>query len=271
MDDKLTTGADSPEGVGSFGLSVLLAALGVLFLGSLVAVWWLHDDPAMWPNGLPALPQGLWLSTALLVALSVAMHRKLLRVAFGLSLMFLAAQAWNWTAMLADLPKDVQSLYTFHFYMLTLLHAVHVLGGVIWHIVGLAKPTAATTRLLTTYWDFLGVVWVLLIANLLLVRVPHELGSPISVGTLALFAISTAVSAGYWLQSQALLWERGEKGFVVFGVFFPPFAYLQVWGRAEELGTERLAARWGLVQGIWLVILIFVGGVHADWMRGLES
>ena len=271
MDDKLTTGADSREGVGSFGLSVLLAALGVLFLGSLVAVWWLHDDPELWPNGLPALPQGLWLSTALLVMLSVAMHRKHLWAAFGVSLLFLAAQFWNWTAMLSDLPEDVQSLYTFHFYMLTLLHAVHVLGGVVWHIVGLAKRSAATTRLLTTYWDFLGVVWVLLIANLLLVRVPHELGSPISIGTLALFAIASAISAGYWVQSLVLLWERGEKGFVVFGAFFPPFAYLQIWGCAEEFGTDRLAARWGLVQCVWLVVPVFVGGVHADWMRTLAS
>ena len=268
---RADTGAGPPQGAGSFGLWVLLASLSVLFLASLVSVWWLHDDPALWPDGLPSLPIGLWLSTALLAALSWTMHRERIRAAFVLSLLFLAAQTWNWVAMLADLPVGVKSLYAFHFYALTFLHAAHVLGGVGWHAVVLARPRAAAHRLRAVYWDFLGVAWLLLVADLLLVRVPHEFGSLPSLGSLALLGAATAVSGAYWLQALRLLWRRGERAFTVFGTFFPPFAYLQVWGRAEELGSERLAWRWGLAQGIWLVVLVFAGAVHAAWMQGLAT
>lgn len=280
MTEVAPNGADSREGVGSFGLWVLLASLGVLFLASLVSVWWLHDDPELWPDGLPPLPGGLWLSTGLLGLLSWLMRRGVqrgpiygvsaFRVAFAVSLLFLGAQAWNWRAMFGELPEGAKSLYAFHFYALTLLHAAHVVGGVIWHLVALGKRSAGTWRLVEIYWHFLGVVWLLLLATLWLVRVDHDFGSLPSTASLSLLGAATAVCIAYLVVAFRVLWERGEHGFAVFGLFFPPFALLQVWGRAEELGTMRLALRWGAAQVVWLVLLIFAGAVHASWMRTLD-
>lgn len=271
MSDAASTGADSREGVGSFGFRLLLASLGVLFLASLVSVWWLADDPALWPDGPPPLPQGLWISTALLAALSWTMRGRHVAMGFGLSLLFLAAQAWNWVAMAGELPQGAKSLYAFHFYALTFLHAVHVVGGVAWHAVVLARPTERAWRLVETYWHFLGVVWVLLLATLWLARVPHPPGSPLSLATLALLGAATLACVAYQLAAFRVLWERDEHGFAVFGLVFPPFALLQVWGRAEELGTGRLAGRWAAAQVLWLVLLVFAGAVHADWMRTLAD
>jgi hypothetical protein len=56
----------------------------------------------------------------------------------------------------------------------------------------------------------------------------------------------------------------------VLSVVFPPFAFVHVWARAEELGTERFVARWGVIHVSWMVALIFAGAVHAAWMRGLS-
>jgi len=65
-------------------------------------------------------------------------------------------------------------LYPFTFYMLTGLHAAHVVGGFIplGITIGNARRRRYTSShyegvwLCRQYWDFLGVVWVVLLATL---------------------------------------------------------------------------------------------------------
>jgi heme/copper-type cytochrome/quinol oxidase subunit 3 len=95
----------------------------------------------------------------------------------ALGVAFLLVQTLNWWKMVAvDAVLATESLYAFTFYVLTGLHALHVVGGLI--------PLAITTwrshrgayswadfqgvRQVGMYWHFLDAVWVVLFAVLLL-------------------------------------------------------------------------------------------------------
>jgi len=269
----------------------MIASLAVLFLTSIVAAWWLDDDPRFWPDGPPPLPFGIWPATALLGLLSWTIERAArvaatdravkygmppaaagaARGAFVLAIGFLVLQGWNWAGMLAELPANSRSLYAFHFYALTVLHALHVVGGLIWHGLALRRPSTERLRNVALYWHFLGAVWLLLLANLLLLRVDHEFGSLLSLVSLSALGALTLMSGSCWWRAVRLLAARGEIGMAVLSVLFPPFAFVHVWARAEELGTERFVARWGAIHVSWMVALIFAGAVHAAWMRSLAS
>lgn len=129
-------------------------------------------------------PRLLWLNTIFLVAASVALHvawrsardgiehrvRPALLVAGAGALAFLAGQVVAWRQLDAMPIFDVTNPSIAFFYLITGLHALHILGG----LVGWARvsrraaqaPTAARTasglRLCATYWHFLLGVWLVL-------------------------------------------------------------------------------------------------------------
>ena len=83
---------------------------------------------------------------------------------------FLVAQAANWLRIDAGAGR---SMLVFGFWMLTVLHALHVLGG----LVPLAIATARAGRgrylndpepveLVASYWHFLGITWLAIFAAL---------------------------------------------------------------------------------------------------------
>ena len=91
-----------------------------------------------------------------------------------LALAFLASQVLNWgLAVVARMPPGV-SIYATTFYLLTGLHAVHVVGGLGPLVLVTARarrgaywPTRhAGVTYITIYWHFLGAVWLLLFAVL---------------------------------------------------------------------------------------------------------
>lgn len=167
-----------------------LASLSVLFLASLVAYFITRAQAEVWRTvELPHLPAGLWASTGVLFAQFAAMHiasRRIARNDFpGLSrgllislcfgLIFLLAQVQNWRVVAGStLVAPVKSLYSYTFYMLTALHAIHVVAGVIPLFViyrrSLAQEYSSSRHegvtLVRQYWDFLLVVWVVLLAAL---------------------------------------------------------------------------------------------------------
>jgi cytochrome c oxidase subunit 3 len=170
------------------GMYVGLASLSVLFVASLVGYFVTRAQSSVWKDETtPDLPGGLWLSSAALVLLSVALHYgeagirrnrpdRLVTgqgVAAGLALVFLALQVGNWSSVArAGLVGPPKSLYEFTFYMLTGLHALHVLGGIVpllW-VLGRAKSRNYSSshhegvRLIRQYWDFLLGVWCVLFA-----------------------------------------------------------------------------------------------------------
>lgn len=169
---------------------VALVSLSIFFLASLVAYFITRAQAEVWRTvDLPSLPWGLWVSTVLLTALFASMRyaerridandypglSKGLLVALALGGLFLAAQVQNWRVVAqAALAGPVQSLYSFTFYMLTALHALHVVAGLIPLFVIYRRSTRqdySSSRhegvsLIRQYWDFLFVVWLILLAAL---------------------------------------------------------------------------------------------------------
>ena len=173
-----------------FGLVVLMVSMSVLFTATLVAYVWTRLVNPIWKTPeMPELPLGLFASTAMIGGMSACMHLAMrdarqnkneslerhlwLALAFGIA--FLLGQAQNWRTMAPGMNAPVpHPLYPFTFYILTGLHAAHVLGGFIPLGIVLfnARRRRYTSsgyegvRLCRQYWDFLGVVWLILLAAL---------------------------------------------------------------------------------------------------------
>jgi len=170
------------------GMYIGLASLSVLFLASLIGYFVTRYQNDSWRTAdLPNLPSGLWASSVVLVFLSIALRygeRRLLQndrdglrrgvtMALGAGALFLVLQAANWRSVAAaSLGTSAQTLYAFTFYMLTALHALHVLGGIVPLSVIYARAADYSSsrhemvRLTRQYWDFLLIVWVVLFASL---------------------------------------------------------------------------------------------------------
>jgi cytochrome c oxidase subunit III len=171
------------------GITVFFVSLSVLFAGSLLAYVLTRLANPVWRAGVAGLPLGLIGSTLLLAGLSAAMHwalaaarqnrretlKKALWLALAFAIAFLLGQAMNWRSMAhAQLAAQHETLYPFTFYLLTGLHALHVVGGFVPHgivISRAARSEYSSSRLdglkfCVQYWDFLGVVWLVLLTTL---------------------------------------------------------------------------------------------------------
>jgi cytochrome c oxidase subunit 3 len=176
-------------GAGALGLTVFLVSLGVLFAAALVAYAVIRLRAETWRVEGQHLPRGVWVSTLLLAGCSVALQRALAGVRGGradrlfadlllggaLALSFVASQLWNWVSFYAWDVLYRGSLYGFTFYMLTGLHALHVIGGLaaLGWVAARARRGAYTwahhagVRHTAVYWHFLGAVWLVLLGVLL--------------------------------------------------------------------------------------------------------
>jgi len=181
---------------GRFGMLLLLASLGMLFAASILGYIILRLQAIGELDATPALPRELWISTLLLLISSGTMHLALVAVranrrvivsaalvaSFLLGLAFLGSQWLAWKELLAqhesiwDQVADVPRYMIASFYVLTSLHAAHVVGGLVpmtfvtlRSLRGRYGPTHhAGVFYCGMYWHFLGVVWLILFATLLL-------------------------------------------------------------------------------------------------------
>lgn len=174
-----------PEGAGIIGMRIFLGSLTVLFVASILGYLLTRSRAATWPPpGVPALPSGLWLSTGVIVACSVTIHLALravrmgersacsrwLSATLGLGLLFLTVQSVNWFALVAAHFTPKTNLYAFLFYMLTVLHALHVVGGLVPLGIVTGKSLAGRygsgwhpgVTYMAMYWHFLDAVWIVL-------------------------------------------------------------------------------------------------------------
>lgn len=175
---------------GQLGLLILLISLSMLFAATVVGFLVIRYRTVGWANGLPSLPSGLWVSTAMLLVVSGLLHLSVraaragddsrllsaLLGAMGFAVIFLLTQGLNWWHMVAaEMPPDIANLYAFTFYLLTGTHAAHVIGGLVPLAVTLVNARAGRyrpeshegVRLTAQYWHFLDVVWLILLAVML--------------------------------------------------------------------------------------------------------
>ncbi len=174
--------------IGQLGLIVLLISLGVLFAATVLVFLLARFDNPHWVRpSLPGLPYGLAASTAMIIGTSVSLHAamknvranrltsldKSLYIAAAFAVAFLAAQSFNWTDLLrAHMETDQRAVFLVTFFLLTGLHALHVLGGFVPLVLVIrhARRKEYTSsrhegvKLCVQYWHFLAVVWMFLVA-----------------------------------------------------------------------------------------------------------
>jgi cytochrome c oxidase subunit 3 len=188
---KGTEAAESLPSVSlrQLGMLVLFGSMSVLFLATIIGFWYTRiTSPHYRAPGLPDLPSGLLLSTLLIGLTSgciwqaqLAVKRNLLEAlrrwllaAAALATLFLLTQTANWFAMRP--PSDANSLYLATFFLLTGVHALHVVGGfvplgfVLHHAWRhhYSSSSHEGLSLCAQYWHYLGGVWLVLVSMLYL-------------------------------------------------------------------------------------------------------
>lgn len=243
-----------PAGAGALGLFWLLLSLGMLFLTTLVAFWVVRggmelEKLSVIPSGMP---WGVWLATAILVVLSVSAEAaarkpnadlKLMRWSGASSLLFLAVQAWNWYELYAIGHGAGTGLYAFCFFVLTGLHAAHVIGGVVYqfHAIKFAEEQGKR-RAAAVYWHFLFLCWLLILGT---VHGTATEAGPEWVGRVFfVIACACAVTATLcWLLTVRLIWKKDGAGFGVLALF-PLFSVVFGWVRFQEHDNLRVMMAW---------------------------
>ena len=171
------------------GLWILLAVITSLF-GLFISAYWMRMEHAHGDWSPLAVPRVLWLNTALLTLSSAGMQgargaarraqadrvRVALIVAGVLALAFLAGQLVAWRELSASGHFMANSPAIAFFYLLTGVHGLHLLGGLlVWGktVVRMAHAgvelldVALSVELCTVYWHYLLLVWLVLFALLL--------------------------------------------------------------------------------------------------------
>jgi cytochrome c oxidase subunit 3 len=170
----------------STGIWVLLFSITMTFLALTSAVIIRQANPLHWQHLI--LPPILYFNTLVLLVSSVTLevgrrevgasmgtlatlgwhHGRWLYVSLGLGLLFLAGQYVAWLQLRSEGLYLATSANSSFFYVLTALHAFHLLGGlggmarVIYklHYSILHKSTLdATAR----YWHFMDILWIYLL------------------------------------------------------------------------------------------------------------
>lgn len=173
------------DDLADLGLRWFLASLAILFAAALVGYGVVRAGAETWPPpGTPEPPAILFWSTLLIVASTAIVEgavrasrrgraplaAALLLATFASGVAFLAMQSIAWIRLVEARVTSQAPLYGFTFWVLTVLHAAHVVGGLI--------PLAVTTvrayrrryhwashagiRRVAAYWHFLTVVWTVL-------------------------------------------------------------------------------------------------------------
>jgi len=173
--------------VAKIGLGVLLAALGSLF-ALFISAYLMRMQVFDWrPVPKPAL---LWINSGVLMLSSAALQwargaadrrdrrgmRTGLFAAAAAALVFLAGQLVAWGQLTATGNFLTSNPASSFFYLITALHGVHLIGG----LVALGAVTVKGWReddprllrlnldLCSMYWDFLLLMWLVLFGLLLL-------------------------------------------------------------------------------------------------------
>jgi len=166
---------------------ILLAAVTMLFAGLSSAYIVLHGLP-QWQN--ITMPRIVWGNTLVLFASSIsiefarravhknqiAMVRQWMAVSGILGLSFLAGQIVAWRQLVAAGVYLSTTIHSSFFYVLTGVHALHLMGGLVGLGVVLQKAFAnkltvenhESLKVCSLYWHFMDAVWIYCFLLLLL-------------------------------------------------------------------------------------------------------
>jgi len=175
-------GAPAPADVGLWVFIGMASSLFLLF----VAAYMMRMEGSDW--SAIALPWQLWLGTACLAGGSLLMQHSAFAARRGgaaaawngllaggaLALAFVAAQWWSWQALQAAMVGATGNPAASFFYLLTAVHGLHVVGGLVaWactaHRLQARHDPAGDARriaLCARYWHFLLAAWLLLFSTL---------------------------------------------------------------------------------------------------------
>lgn len=176
-------------GIGVFGMWMFLLSLAAFFAAGLVAVLVLAATSTQWPDRSElSLPLILWLSNVLIVLSSISIQMgltairgndaagltRLLAITLALAFGFLLTQGWSWLQLVEGNQRVDSNLFYWMFYVLSALHAAHLIGGIIPLTVCAVRAANARydaaehrgVRLTVMYWHFLGVIWLAMFVTL---------------------------------------------------------------------------------------------------------
>jgi len=161
---------------------LLMTGIAMLFAGLTSAYIVLRGVPT-WDK-IPLPPQ-VWVNTLILMASSltlemarrsvkadkVAALRQWLGITAVLGIAFVSGQVVLWREMTSSGVLLTSTLHSSFFYVLSGIHAVHILGGLVALALVSVKAWSGRLssigfeplRLCATYWHFMGGVWLYLI------------------------------------------------------------------------------------------------------------
>jgi cytochrome c oxidase subunit III len=163
------------------GLGFLLAVIGSLFM-LVIGAWFMRRDLGDWqPVPVPGI---LWINTGALVLSSLVLEwsqravrrdsigavRTGLAIAAVFALAFIGGQLFAWQQLAASGFVVAGNPANSFFYLVTGLHGLHILGGLValgWAAIKASRATDTRTvrlnvELCATYWLFMLFVWVVL-------------------------------------------------------------------------------------------------------------
>ncbi len=156
------------------GLWVFIGVASTLFALFLTAYAMRMDEAPDWTT--LAMPWQLWLSSGWLIAGSVLLQRAakqpppaaqhLLLAGGACAIAFVLTQLWAWQSLADARVSLTGNPAASFFYVLTALHGLHVLGGLVGWSVAMHQPTPWRIALVARYWHFLLAVWGLLFVAL---------------------------------------------------------------------------------------------------------
>lgn len=190
---QLKPGFHVPQRTSIIAMWLFLAALAILFLASMLgyAVFRMTGKLSP-PLGTLTFPPLLWVSTALVLAASVSIHqalrsirreqqaqlRRWIGITLALASLFVLVQAPALLSLLSTHDARGQTGHTLYglIFFLVLLHALHVVGGVVALLVVSSRAAKHRydheshlgVRFAAMYWHFLDGVWIFMFGTMFL-------------------------------------------------------------------------------------------------------
>jgi heme/copper-type cytochrome/quinol oxidase subunit 3 len=186
-------GHHAPQRSAVIAMWIFLASLAMLFIASMLGYLLFRFTGKLNPPlGTLQFPFALWISTLVVLAASVTLQnavtavrrerheslRRWLWISLALALAFVLIQAPSMWTLLSNHSARAAGAHTLYgmIFFLILLHALHVLGGVIALVVVIVRAARSHydheshlgVRFTALYWHFLDVVWLVMFGTMFL-------------------------------------------------------------------------------------------------------